>query len=212
MVHPPSPNNDQRHPPQISAVIVVLSLLLCALEAAMILSDFGILPWRNLRALTLQYGAFWPGLLANWQPNFSAQPWVMFFSYSFLHSNWSHLLSNVLALILVGPPLVEQLGRRKFLVLWILSALGGAVAFALLSLSGFTPMVGASGSIFGLVGAIVILRYGRWKTLWKVVLITVALVVLNFVMLVFEQGLLAWQTHLGGYVVGVALSILFRKR
>jgi len=64
----------------------------------------------------------------------------------------AHIIFNMWALLVVGPPLERLLGHARFLTVYLLSALGGAVAFYLLAPVN-EPSLGASGAIFGLFGA-----------------------------------------------------------
>lgn len=182
-------------------------VLTCGLEVLMITSDLGLTGSGRWRALVLQYGGFWPGLMRNWEPNFAAQPWMMFLSYSVLHAGVLHLLGNMLMLAWVGPILVARTGQIGFALLWLCSGLGGALVFGALTTTP-TPMVGASGCVFGLIGALVVFEYILPGKYAKALGITLALIVLNIVMLVVEGGLLAWQTHLGGYVIGVVAALV----
>ena len=191
-------------------VIGILVILITAPELVQWAADRGWVGSVRWRGLLVQYGAFWPGLLQNWQPNYALQPWAMFITYSFLHGGLAHLLGNLLVLLWVGPGLVKRLGQRDFLAIWILSALGGAIAFALLATAP-TPMVGASGSVFGLLGAVVALQYIQSARYWKAAAITLGLMALNVLTLIIENGFLAWQPHLGGYVIGMILGILWSK-
>lgn len=131
----------------------------------------------------------------------------MFLSYSFLHGGVLHLLGNALVLLWIGPIVVDRMGVTGFLLIWVVSALCGALAFALLT-TGTTPMVGASGSIFGLLGAAVALFYLRAGRVWAGIGITLGLVMLNIVTLIVENGFLAWQPHLGGYVIGAIIAMV----
>ena len=72
-------------------------------------------------------------------------------------------------------------------------------------------MVGASGSVFGLLGAVVALQYIQSARYWKAAAITLGLMALNVLTLIIENGFLAWQPHLGGYVIGMILGILWSK-
>ena len=80
-------------------VIGVILVFTCGLEVLMVTSDLGFTGSGRWRALVLQYGGFWPGLMRNWEPNFDAQPWMMFLSYSVLHAGIMHLLGNMLMLV-----------------------------------------------------------------------------------------------------------------
>lgn len=87
----------------------------------------------------------------------------------------------------------------------MLSAVAGAGTFALIGPDD-NPMVGASGAVFGLIGAWKFWEYEvrrNWKLpmapLWRML---AGLVVLNVVLWVALGGLLAWESHLGGFVAG----------
>lgn len=139
----------------------------------------------------------------------------MFLTYGFLHGGIVHFTVNMLTLFSLGPPLAERFGQARFLGLYAASILGGAVGFALLS-TAYQPMVGASGALFGLAGAHVALSYrflrneGRsiapvWRALaW--------LAGLNLVLWWAMNGHLAWETHLGGFIVGAALAAWLERR
>lgn len=128
-------------------------VLVCvAIEAALLGADWGLWGSPRWRALAYQNGGFWIGLLGNWRPNYDSQPFAMFLSYSFLHGGPGHLAVNMLTLASLGPPVAARLGPGRFAWLYALSVLGGALGFALLATT-VQPMVGASGALFGLVGA-----------------------------------------------------------
>jgi len=82
--------------------------------------------------------------------------------------------------------------------------LGGGLGFGLLN-HGAAPMIGASGAIFGLAGALTVWDAGRRRRagLWsRAPLIMLGLAGLNLVIWVMQAGNLAWETHLGGFVAG----------
>lgn len=197
--------------PWPGAVIAVLMALTCGLELVTAAADIGLIGSARWRALVLQYGACWPGLMRDWQPNYAAQPWTMFLSYSFLHAGMLHLLGNMAVLLWVGPSLVARIGQWRFLLLWLGSVLGGGIVFVAMA-NAPTPMVGASGAVFGLMGALVMFDYVRTREYGKALIITLGLALLNVAMLIIEDGLLAWQTHLGGYVAGVVIAMKLRDR
>lgn len=192
-------------------VIGLLVMLTSGLELILMAADLGLIGSSRWRSLVLQFGGFWPGLLYDWQPNYPWQPQIMFLSYSGLHAGFVHLVGNMMVLLWIGPHLVERLGQIRFALLWLASALGGALVFGFLTTSP-TPMVGASGSIFGLMGAMVMFEYVYNRHYAKAIGITLGLALLNLVMLIWEGGLLAWQTHLGGYIIGVLAAVLLDHR
>lgn len=136
------------------------------------------------------------------------EPW-RFLTAAFMHSERPlHILMNMYALWIVGPELERMLGRTRFVALYLLSALGGSVAVLLFSdpttASWFTGTVGASGAVFGLFGAILIVlrRLGRDA---RAMLVVIGLnLVIGFVV-----PNISWQGHLGGLVTGTALGALY---
>jgi len=210
----PSLPQAERPGPWLSPVLLVLIVLCCAIELVLTAADWGLIGSLRWRGLAYQNGAFWAGLLFNWRPNYDAQPWLMFVTYAFLHSGFWHLAGNMLTLFFLGSIVEERVGQRGLLTLYAVSAIGGAAAFAVLT-SSPQPMVGASGALFGLAGAWqywewIDCRHGglsRWPV-WRTVL---GLVVLNVVLWVWMEGLLAWETHLGGFLAGWVGAAALRR-
>lgn len=179
-----------------------------AVEAVLLGADHGLWGSTLGRGLAYEYGGFWAGLLHNWQPNYSLQPVAMFFTYSLLHAGISHVAGNMLSLIFLGEPVVARIGSRGFLLLYLLASLGGALCFGLFTRSP-APMIGASGAIFGLAGALTVwdAQDRRARGLrGRVWLIVLGLIFLNLVFWWSAAGNLAWQTHLGGFLTGAALA------
>ncbi|PID54067.1 MAG: rhomboid family intramembrane serine protease [Micrococcales bacterium] len=109
-----------------------------------------------------------------------------------------HILFNMYAMYLLGPPLEQLFGRVRYSVLLILSALGGSVGFQLLAAStGW--MVGASGVVFGLFGAFLTAGSKIGVRMSGIVV----LIAINFVF-GFVVPNIAWQGHLGGFLAGAA--------
>lgn len=121
--------------------------------------------------------------------------WYSLITSAFLHLNAMHILLNMATLAIVGPPVEAEVGRLRFLAIYFLSAVGGSVGFYLLAPVN-QPGVGASGAIFGLLGAyFVIARMRGWPTQPILVLLIVN-IVYSF------TGGIAWQAHLGGLITG----------
>ncbi len=184
------------------------------IETLLVASDLSLLPSR-LRSLAYEYGAFWAGLLTNWRPNYPAQPATMFVSYAFLHGGIGHLAVNMLTLFSLGSAIIQRVGEARFVLLYLVSLLGGAAGFGVLA-SSHQPMVGASGALFGLVGALI-----GWSFLdahqaarWRVLLLQIAFLAgMNLVLWWALSGSLAWQAHLGGFLSGfIAVMVLGRVR
>jgi membrane associated rhomboid family serine protease len=138
-----------------------------------------------------------------------AEPW-RFLTAAFLHSTGSiaHIAFNMIALWSVGPFLEQSLGRWRYLALYLLSAIGGSVMFLLFAepytASWFTWLVGASGAVFGLFGAVLVVLRRVGSSARGIIVLLAINAVLGFVV----PGV-AWQAHLGGLVVGAALGAAF---
>jgi len=195
-----------RLPIRHGSPVVWGAVLLCiAIEGILALSDMGFVGAPDWRSMAYRYGAFWNGLFEGWQPLFPGQIVTMFLTHAFLHSGGLHLVGNMVAVLALGGIVVARRGGSGFAVVFLLSAIAGAAAFALIGPDD-NPMVGASGAVFGLIGAWKFWEYEvrrNWKLpmspLWRML---AGLVVLNVILWVALGGLLAWEAHLGGFVAG----------
>ena len=88
-----------------------------------------------------------PGVMGD-----SAESYRML-SAAWLHADWIHVLSNILVIALVGIPLEQRLGGRRWLAVYFLGFLGGNLAWVLSHPDSLSPAIGASGAAFGLLGA-----------------------------------------------------------
>ncbi|WP_232497734.1 rhomboid family intramembrane serine protease [Agromyces humatus] len=133
------------------------------------------------------------------------EPWRMLTSV-FVHSTGLifHVLLNMYTLWIFGQLLEGLLGRWRFLALYLISGLGGSVGVLWLS-DPRVGVVGASGAIFGLMGAfLVVQRRLGGQTTQLFVLLGINLVI------GFVPGFnIAWQAHLGGLVVGALVGFIF---
>ncbi|WP_375498061.1 rhomboid family intramembrane serine protease [uncultured Jatrophihabitans sp.] len=116
---------------------------------------------------------------------------------AFLHLSPLHIASNMLSLAIVGPILERALGRWRFLAVYLLSALGGSAAiYAFGNEIGYTA--GASGAIFGLFGAcLILIRKLGLNAQWLI-----GTIVLNFV-ITFSVPHISKLGHIGGFLTGL---------
>lgn len=148
------------------------------------------------------------------------EPWRAL-TAAFLHSTSMllHIVMNMLFLVQIGPYLESMLGRARFAALYLLSAIGGSAMVLLLARaptgvltsqadlvpfeSWITGVVGASGAVFGLFAALVVVnrRLGRSSTgLYAVLAINA---VFGFI-----YPNISWQAHLGGLITGAAIAAI----
>ena len=200
-----------RWPSSVITIIVICAVV----ELVLVAADLGLIAVPRFRTLAYQYGGFWVGLLGTWRPNYPAQPYLMFVTYAFLHGGIMHLLVNMMTLYSLGRLVISRVGQWRFLLLYAISALGGALGFAALT-SVPRPMVGASGALFGLVGAWIawdyIDRFTLSEPLLPVLRPILILLVLNVVLYYAMGGHLAWETHLGGFLAGFFGAFLVDPR
>lgn len=140
------------------------------------------------------------------------EPWRML-TVMFTHSpsNVIHILGNMFALWIFGRTLELQLGRWNYTLLFMASGWGGSVFVQLWGYTSIealtTPTVGASGAIFGIVGAtFVALRH------MNVNITSLAVIIAINLGIGFMPGVnISWQAHLGGLIVGAAFMALMLK-
>jgi membrane associated rhomboid family serine protease len=160
--------------------------------------------------LQLVTAGAWTQMLWFWPAGGAAEPW-RFLTASFLHSTSPlHILFNMYALWITGQFLEPLLGRVRFGVLCLLSAVGGSVGVLLLAGDPFTsnawgtPVVGASGMVFGLFGAMLPVMRRLGRSMGQVIVLLVINGAIGFVV----PGI-SWQAHLGGLVTGALVAAAY---
>jgi membrane associated rhomboid family serine protease len=120
---------------------------------------------------------------------------------AFTHLDLWHIGFNMVALWVLGPQLEMVLGRTRFLAVYLLSALSGSVLVYWLSAVN-TPTIGASGAIFGLMGALLVVAHKVHGNVSQLMM----WIGLNFLITVVGRSFISWQGHLGGFVGGLLLA------
>lgn len=132
-----------------------------------------------------------------------SEPWRLITS-AFAHSPSSplHILFNMLALWLIGQRLERDLGAARFFGLYLAAALAGGVAWLLLQpADSWTPVVGASGAVFGLFGALFVVERHLGRDVSGIIGILVINTIYGFMV-----PNVAWEAHLGGLVAGAVIA------
>jgi membrane associated rhomboid family serine protease len=182
--------------------------------------EFGLVPCRLADACPARLET----LLAGAPP-----PWLTVFTSMFVHGGLFHVGGNMLSLWIFGNNVEDSMGKGRFLVFYLLCGVAAALAQYLTDTRSPVPMVGASGAVSGALGAYLILFPGArvWTLVifgffWRFVPVP-ALIVLGFWIVVQvlngvvtfgrgEPGGVAFLAHVGGFVAGMALVGLFRRR
>lgn len=154
-------------------------------------------------------------------------PMATVFTSMFLHGGWLHLLGNMLYLWIFGNNVEDAMGHGRFLVFYLLCGSAAVFAQALPDPQSVIPMIGASGAISGVLGAYLLL-YPHARVLVVIPIFFYPYMIqlpagwvlgFWFVMQLISalgapagEGGVAFGAHVGGFVVGMALVPLFRRR
>jgi membrane associated rhomboid family serine protease len=137
----------------------------------------------------------------------------------FAHFGVPHILMNMIAYVQVAPFLSRRVGGGRFLLLFFVSAIGGAAAFTLINAHANYPAVGASGAICGLFGAYFLaVRPTPQAALAdpQVRNAMVSFLGINVVLMGVLAAMhilpIAWEAHLGGFLTGAAAYLLLAPR
>lgn len=136
--------------------------------------------------------------------DFSFQPWRMLTSM-LVHSGITHFLLNMLALWMIGRSLEPLLGRGRFVALYLIGGLGGSVAMAVLD--PVVATVGASGGIFALMGALLVIGRHIGANIRGILVILAINLAIGFI----QTLNIAWQAHIGGAAVGALVGLIFAR-
>jgi membrane associated rhomboid family serine protease len=194
------------------AIIWIMAAIFGGVEAALTASDIGLAP-AGLRQTFYAFLAFYDLWFESWRGGHGAPPslWWSFVTHAFLHGGPMHMAMNTAVFVALGAHLCRAVGELATLLLFFGCAIAGALAFGLIADTGmqFVPMVGASGAIFGFLGA---MKRWEWRYVtaydlpkrrfWGTVLALAAVNVLLGVGFAGMGGGIAWEAHLGGFVAG----------
>jgi len=154
-------------------------------------------------------------------------PTVTVFTSMFLHGGWMHLIGNGLYLWIFGDNVEDAMGHARFLVFYLACGVAAALAQAIPDPTSQLPMIGASGAISGVLGAYLLL-YPHARVLvgipfgfylhtlhmpaGVVLLLWFGLQFLSNLMAAPGSGGVAFRAHIGGFVAGMVLVGLFKRR
>ncbi len=205
-------NTGRRTPPIVTTVLIAINVLVFLVEL-------------NAGDAFIEKWAFIPA-------RFSAEPGadaVTVLTAMFMHGGWLHLLGNMLYLWIFGDNVEDRLGHVPFLMFYLVSGLAATFAQYAVSSGSAIPNVGASGAIAGVLGAYLYM-FPKARVdvlLGRQVVAMPAFIVLGFwIVLQFMSGVgsiapteetedvggIAYMAHVGGFVAGLALAVLFGRR
>ena len=157
-------------------------------------------PERTQYRPGIHAGAACSAVNGDWYPGFSDGAVWQALTSAFTHVQVWHIAMNMFALFFMGPALEAMLGRWRYLALYLLSALGGSV---LVLVTG-RGAVGASGAIFGLLAAHLVVAIKMRGNVSGVV----QLLVINGFISIAGASYISWEGHLGGFLGGLAAAFV----
>ncbi len=141
---------------------------------------------------------------------------------AFLHADFWHLAGNMLFIWVFGDNVEDALGHFRFLVFYILCAMGAAMFHAFAFYQSDAPLIGASGAAAGIVAAYLMLhpKTKVWVLfLSRIPVLLPAYVLLGgwlafqvFMFVTDSNGVVSWASHVGGALVGLVLVVLMKRR
>ena len=153
----------------------------------------------------------------------SVSPLLSLVTYRFLHGGWAHVIFNMLFLWVFGDNIEDAMGHARFLLFFLVCGAMGALVHGLIDTTSPIPVIGASGSISGVLGAYLML-YPRARLLVLLfVFIPLRLPAIMVIGTFFAQDLLwaatnspaalgtAVWAHIGGFITGAFLVIFMRN-
>jgi membrane associated rhomboid family serine protease len=202
----------------------VVTVVLIAINVIIFL--FEVMMGSEVHSVFLMLGVVPARLISQWQ-----NPRVLFtlISSMYLHGGWAHLLGNMWYLWIFGDNVEDRMGRLRFFVFYTLSGIIASLLQVSADSRSLIPIIGASGAIAGVLGAYLLLYpRARVKTLIplfyfvRVVWLPVVVVLGGWFLIqlfnglaslsVMQTGGVAWWAHIGGFVAGMILLPIFRRR
>lgn len=188
--------------------IICATLIIIHIVISFILTDA-----QNM--LTIYHFGFTPGVYTGQIP-WDMRAIIAPFTSLFLHSGWMHLIFNLVMMIVMGVFFERDFGARRTAVFFVLCGLCGQLACMFISPFSTAPVIGASGAISGLFASAFILMTERgmlgpdaqkrgplpFIMLWLCIMIGLGLI---------SQDV-SWPSHVGGFIGGIGVLHLWRKR
>lgn len=157
---------------------------------------------------------FVPGYYTGVYAPFPLSALISPITHIFIHGGWMHLAFNSVMAVSLGVFFEREFGTRRTVIFFFLCGLAGALFYFLLNPMSTAPVIGASGSVSGMFGALIMLlgkRGGlghRMRSPWPLIVFWVL-----FMILAGQVGgtNTAWQAHIGGFLAGIGLLYLMQK-
>ncbi len=215
----------------ISIIIIILTLSIAYFKKwmmtySLIIANFIIFILTLIFQKEIIFGLEYYGLAGlAFRPiylsiEYSPQLYTLFTSM-FIHSGFLHIIGNMFVFFFIGMSFEQRIGAKKFIIIYLLSGICGTITHSLLNINSATPLVGASGAIFGIMGAfaysyprdkvIMPIPVGFFMILRRIRVLYAVLIfaALETIIVFFNvQDTTAHFAHLGGLIGGVILAAI----
>ncbi len=213
-----------------TSIVPIVTWVLIVINVMVFFYQLSLEP-RNSEAFVYQFGAI-PAVIAGGRklPAGIAvvPPFMSIFTSMFLHGGWMHLIGNMWFLWIFGNNIEEAMGGLRYLVFYVICGFLASGAHILFNIGSAIPSIGASGAIAGVLGAYLLI-YPRARVLTLIFLFFFARMLwipAGFILAIWfliqlwsgaisgnqPGGGVAFWAHVGGFVAGVALVGLFKRR
>lgn len=221
----PAETPSRPYPPFINAppLVIVMALILVLLHAVFVFA-----PYEQQIAVTYDYALapqrFWAAAGSRDVYPDAISGLLTLLSSALLHADWMHVLVNAAMLLAVGAPVARVLGNTaagaaKWMLLLVVSIIGGSAFYLALANVDSAYLIGASGGVSGLIGAVFLLdpRGGK-RALWsrQFLSMTAAFIIANALLAYVAPFMLgmgvSWEAHIGGYIAGALMMAVLPVR
>ncbi len=213
------PNRPQRQPHRtfqapsigLNSLLVIIAINVVFYLATLV-APTGHYPWGPYVPQAFDKITYYLGLIPYY---LSSRPWTVV-TAMFIHANFLHILFNMIALFFFGRALRFFVGDNRFLFVYFLGGIIGNLLFVGLNMNALTMVIGASGAIYAVAGALVVIRPRMQILFWGIIPMPMWLFTVVFLGILALPGVapanIAWQAHLGGLATGLAVGYFYRRR
>jgi membrane associated rhomboid family serine protease len=205
-----------RHPPVVNILLICTNIAVFVYQMTLPPHLFKAFVMANA-TIPARFPAFLAGHVS------FAGAFLPLLTSMFMHAGLMHILGNMLFLWIFGDNVEDFFGHFTYLLFYLICGVGSGLLHVLFNLNSYLPTLGASGAISGVMGAYLVLYpTSRVLTLVFIFLVPIpAVFILGYWFLIqfvegvgslgaIAQGGVAWWAHIGGFLMGMVLTAVFR--
>jgi len=205
-----------RHPPVVNILLICTNIAVFVYQMTLPPHLFKAFVMANA-TIPARFPAFLAGHVS------FAGAFLPLLTSMFMHAGLMHILGNMLFLWIFGDNVDDFFGHFTYLLFYLICGVGSGLLHVLFNLNSYLPTLGASGAISGVMGAYLVLYpTSRVLTLVFIFLVPIpAVFILGYWFLIqfvegvgslgaIAQGGVAWWAHIGGFLMGMVLTAVFR--